>query len=121
MSKKIPAADVKLKRAYEPAAAGDGKRVLVDRLWPRGVTKADAAIDQWAKEIAPSTALRKWFGHEPGRWEEFRHRYALEVRERPEMLSNLRALAREGPITLVYSAHDEIHNDAAALRELILA
>jgi uncharacterized protein YeaO (DUF488 family) len=106
MSKKIPAADVKLKRAYELAAAGDGKRVLVDRLWPRGVTKADAAIDQWAKDIAPSNALRKWFGHEPARWEEFRHRYALEVREHPEQLSALRAMARQGPITLVYSAHD---------------
>lgn len=121
MSKKIPAADAKLKRAYEPAAAGDGKRVLVDRLWPRGVTKADAAIDQWAKDIAPSTALRKWFGHEPERWEEFRHRYAVEVRGHSELLQSLRALARDGPLTVVYSAHDEIHNDAVALREMILA
>ena len=81
MSTKITAGNVKLKRAYERPDAGDGTRVLVDRLWPRGVTKADAAIDQWAKDIAPSTALRKWFGHDPARWREFRSRYAAEVRE----------------------------------------
>src|SRR5690349_15269167 len=112
MSKRIAADDVKLKRAYEPPAADDGTRILVDRLWPRGVKKADAAIDQWIKDIAPSPALRKWFGHDPARWQEFRSRYAAEVREHPEQLNRLRALARRGPITLVFSAHDEVHNDA---------
>ena len=120
MSANIAAAKVKLKRAYEPASATDGARILVDRLWPRGVRKADAAIDQWIKEIAPSTALRKWFGHDPARWQEFRRRYALEVRDHPEELSRLRAQARHGPVTLVFSARDEVHNDAVALRNFIL-
>jgi uncharacterized protein YeaO (DUF488 family) len=120
MSKRIAADDVKLKRAYEPPAADDGTRILVDRLWPRGVKKADAAIDEWIKDIAPSTALRKWFGHDPARWQEFRSRYAAEVHERPEQLNRLRALARRGPITLVFSAHDEVHNDAVALRDFLL-
>jgi uncharacterized protein YeaO (DUF488 family) len=93
---------------------------LVDRLWPRGVRKVDAAIDQWAKDIAPSTALRKWFGHDPTRWQEFRRRYALEVHKHPEQLNRLRDLAKQGPITLVYSAHDEVHNDAVALRDFLL-
>jgi uncharacterized protein YeaO (DUF488 family) len=115
MSRKITADDIKLKRAYAPAVAGDGTRILIDRLWPRGVKKADAAIDQWAKDVAPSTALRKWFGHDPARWQEFRSRYAVEVHQRPEQLSRLRALTRQGQITLVYSAHDEVHNDAVAL------
>ena len=120
MRKTLKADQVKLKRAYEHAAAGDGIRILIDRLWPRGVKKADAAIDQWVKDIAPSTALRKWFGHDPVRWQEFRRRYAEEVRAHPEQLDRLRALARQGPITLVYSAHDEVHNDAVALRGLLL-
>jgi uncharacterized protein YeaO (DUF488 family) len=118
--KKITADHVKLKRAYEPASADDGVRILVDRLWPRGVKKADAAIDQWIKDIAPSTALRKWFGHDPERWAEFRSRYAAEVREHRELLERLRALASHGQITLVYSAHDEVHNDAVVLRNLLL-
>ncbi len=120
MSKRIAADDVKLKRAYEPPAAHDGTRILVDRLWPRGVKKADAAIDEWIKDIAPSTALRKWFGHDPARWQEFRSRYAAEVHEHPEQLTKLRALARRGPITLVFSAHDEFHNDAVVLRDFLL-
>jgi len=120
MSTKIAAGNVKLKRAYEPRAATDGDRILIDRLWPRGVSKADAAIDQWFKDISPSTALRKWFGHDPARWHEFRSRYAAEVREHSETLSKLRALARKGPITLVYSAHDQAHNDAVALRDFLL-
>ena len=120
MSNRITAANVQLKRAYEPPAAADGTRILIDRLWPRGVKKADAAIDQWAKDIAPSTALRKWFGHDPTRWREFRTRYAAEVNEHPEQLNILRSLARQGPITLVFSAHDEVHNDAVALRDFLL-
>lgn len=120
MSNKIAAASVKLKRAYEPPARGDGTRILIDRLWPRGVSKANAAIDEWIKELAPSTRLRKWFGHDPARWKEFRSRYAAEVQEHPEQLRRLRNLARKKPITLVYSAHDEIHNDAVALRDFLL-
>jgi uncharacterized protein YeaO (DUF488 family) len=120
MVKSIKAANVKLKRAYERPAQDDGVRVLVDRLWPRGVRKADAAIDQWMKEIAPSTALRQWFGHGPARWKEFRRRYVEELREHAEELAGLRALARKGTITLVYGAHDEMHNDAVVLRELLL-
>lgn len=120
MSKGIAAKNVRLKRAYEPRAVGDGTRILIDRLWPRGVSKARAAIDQWMKDIAPSTELRKWFGHEPARWGEFRRRYAEEVRRNAELFSQLRALARAGRVTLVYSAHDEAHNDAIVLRELIL-
>jgi uncharacterized protein YeaO (DUF488 family) len=118
--RKIPAEYVRLKRAYEAASAEDGTRILVDRLWPRGVRKEDAAIDEWVKEIAPSAELRKWFGHEPARWTEFRHRYGAEIHQHPEELSHLRALAREGPVTLVYSAHDEAHNDAVVLREILL-
>lgn len=117
---RIAADNIKLKRAYEPATPMDGTRILVDRLWPRGVTKEAAAIDEWIKEIAPSTALRKWFGHDPARWQEFRRLYASEVRERPQELRNLRARARQGPITLVYSAHDEAHNDAVVLRDILL-
>ena len=120
MSEKIPASNVKLKRAYEDACVADGTRILIDRLWPRGVRKADARVDRWAMEIAPSTALRKWFGHDPARWQEFRKRYAAEVREHPEQMNELRADARRGPITLAYSAHDEVHNDAVVLRDILL-
>jgi uncharacterized protein YeaO (DUF488 family) len=120
MTTKISAANVKLKRAYEPPATEDGTRILVDRLWPRGVTKKRAAIDQWMKDIAPSTELRKWFSHDPARWDEFRRRYAKEVHQNAALLDRLRSLALHGPITLVYSAHDEQHNDAVELRELIL-
>ena len=120
MSTKVAAANVKLKRAYEPPAAEDGARILIDRLWPRGVSKEHAALDLWMKEISPSAELRKWFGHDPAHWEEFRDRYAEEVHQRPDLLDQLRSLARQGPITLVYSAHDEVHNDAVVLRDLIL-
>lgn len=120
MSGKIAAANVRLKRAYEPPAPADGTRILIDRLWPRGVTKAAGAIDRWAKEIAPSTELRKWFGHDPARWQEFRHRYAAELRERSDEIRALRDQAKRGPVTLVYSAHDEAHNDAVVLRDILL-
>ncbi|MEO6421284.1 MAG: DUF488 family protein, partial [Candidatus Nitrotoga sp.] len=92
MSTEITANNVKLKRAYEQPARDDGTRILVDRLWPRGVKKIDAALDQWMKELAPSTALRKWFGHDPARWQEFRLRYAKELREHVDLLRQLRAL-----------------------------
>ena len=120
MTGSLASENVRLKRAYEPAAADDGWRVLVDRLWPRGVTKAKAAIDLWMKDVAPSTELRKWFGHDPARWDEFRRRYAEEVRQHPDLLAQLRDAAKTRPLTLVYSAHDEAHNDAVVLREVIL-
>jgi len=120
MSNKIAATKIKLKRAYDRPTRGDGTRILIDRLWPRGVKKINADIDEWIKELAPSTALRKWFGHDPARWKEFRSRYAAEVHKHPEQLSRLRNLARKKQITLLYSAHDEIHNDAVALRDFLL-
>jgi uncharacterized protein YeaO (DUF488 family) len=116
----ISANSVRLKRAYEAPAASDGRRLLVDRLWPRGLSKTEAAIDEWVKEIAPSTGLRKWFGHDPARWDEFRRRYAEEIAGHADLLAHLRALARKGPVTLVYSARDEIHNDAVVLRQVML-
>jgi uncharacterized protein YeaO (DUF488 family) len=120
MGSTIKAADVRLKRAYEAPAKSDGRRILIDRLWPRGVSKADAAIDEWIKEIAPSTALRKWFGHDPARWAEFRRHYAKELRGNPELLRKVRDLAQAGRVTLVYSARDEVHNDAVVLRAAVL-
>ncbi len=120
MSTTIKAGNIKLKRAYEQPEPEDGVRVLVDRLWPRGVKKEEAAVDQWMKELSPSNDLRKWFGHDPDRWEEFRERYAKEVNEHPDQLKQLRALAREGTVTLVYSAHDEEHNNTVALRDIML-
>jgi uncharacterized protein YeaO (DUF488 family) len=109
-----------LKRAYEPAKASDGTRILVDRLWPRGVSKAEAGIDEWMKEIAPSTELRKWFGHEATRWNEFQRRYRSELRQHADALARIRALAKTQTVTLVYSAHDEKHNDAVVLRDVLL-
>jgi uncharacterized protein YeaO (DUF488 family) len=120
MSTKVPPANVKLKRAYESPAPEDGTRILIDRLWPRGVSKKKAALDQWMKQIAPSAELRKWFGHDPARWEQFRRRYVEEVHHNLALLDQLRSFARQGPITLVYSARDEVHNDALVLRDLIL-
>jgi uncharacterized protein YeaO (DUF488 family) len=120
MSGRIPAGNIKLKRAYEEASRGDGVRVLIDRLWPRGVTKADAAIDHWFKELAPSTTLRKWFGHDPVRWATFQRRYADEIRDHRDALAQLRRLATQGTVTLVYAAHDEAHNDAIVLRNVLL-
>jgi uncharacterized protein YeaO (DUF488 family) len=120
MSHSKLASEVTIKRAYEPPSPDDGTRILVDRLWPRGVKKAKAGISQWMKEIAPSNELRKWFGHDPGRWEEFRRRYRAELTGKRELVSRLRELSREGPLTLVYSAHDAAHNQAVVLRELLL-
>ena len=120
MSKKIAADHIKLKRAYEPPAPDDGTRILIDRLWPRGVKKIDAAIHEWVKDIAPSTGLRKWFGHDPARWQEFRRRYQSEIRQHPDEFDRLCTLAQYGRITLVFSAHDEAHNDAAVPKDLLL-
>jgi uncharacterized protein YeaO (DUF488 family) len=110
--------DVRLKRAYAPPEPDDGRRVLVDRLWPRGVSKDRAHIDLWLKEIAPSTDLRKWFGHEPERWLEFRQRYLAELEGNPAV-DQLRAIAAEGATTLIYGAKDEAHNEAVVLAELL--
>jgi uncharacterized protein YeaO (DUF488 family) len=110
---------IRVKRAYDPPEAGDGTRVLVDRLWPRGLAKAEARIDHWLKDVAPSSELRRWFGHEPARWDEFRRRYRAELAARPEGMAELRRLAAKGPVTLLFAARDEAHNNAAALAELL--
>ena len=117
---KIPAARVRIKRAYEPAAAADGVRVLVDRLWPRGIGKQQAVLDEWMKQIAPSAELRKWFGHEPAKWLEFQRRYKAELRQHHAELERLREIAMKGTLTLVYGARDEAHNDAVVLRDVLL-
>ena len=110
--------NVMLKRAYAPAAKTDGKRVLVDRLWPRGMTKAKARIDLWLKEVAPSTELRQWFNHDADKWVEFQKRYRAELKGNAAF-AELKALARDGDLTLVYSAKDETHNQAVVLKQLI--
>jgi uncharacterized protein YeaO (DUF488 family) len=120
MLKAIPARRLRVKRAYRPAALADGTRILVDRLWPRGVRKPAAAIDRWAKDIAPSSALRKWFAHDPARWPEFRGRYAAELHHHRDELAELRALARRKRVTLVFAAHDERRNHAVVLRRVLL-
>lgn len=117
---RVSAGLVRLKRAYEPAAPEDGVRVLVDRLWPRGIRKEDAAIDHWMREVAPSSALRQWFGHDPARWPEFRRRYTEELHAHAEAIEVLRHLARQGTVTLVFGARDEEHNDAVVLRDILL-
>ena len=104
-----------VKRAYEPASPSDGYRVLVDRLWPRGVSKQRAHLDEWVRELAPSTDLREWFGHEPSRFSEFRKRYVAELRQERALLTGLRQHAQEGKLTIVYSARDTEHNDAVVL------
>ncbi len=108
-----------VKRVYDAPAESDGRRILVDRLWPRGVRKEDAVIDEWLKELAPSAELRKWFGHSPERWDEFRKRYHAELERNPEGLERLIELCRAGPVTLVFGARDEAHNNAVALKEYL--
>lgn len=107
--------DLTVKRIYQPPAPDDGQRVLVDRIWPRGVSKEHAALALWLKDIAPSDELRKWFGHEPARWAEFRERYGAELDGNGEAVAQLRGLLRHGKVTLLYGAHDEAHNNAVAL------
>jgi uncharacterized protein YeaO (DUF488 family) len=113
--------DVRLKRAYEPAASSDGYRVLVDRLWPRGVSRRRAGLHEWDRELAPSTELRKWFGHDPERFDEFRRRYIDELSQHRARIAELRHRARHGTLTLVYSARDAEHNDAVVLVEVLHA
>ena len=113
------AADVRIKRIYDQASPEDGARVLVDRVWPRGVTKEAAALTVWLKEIAPSTALRKWFGHEPARFAEFRRRYLDEIRANAPALERLRPYLEGGRTTLLYAAHDPAHNNAVVLADYV--
>jgi uncharacterized protein YeaO (DUF488 family) len=110
---------LELKRAYDPASKGDGARFLVERLWPRGVSKANLPLEAWLKEVGPSTELRKWFGHDPLKWPSFRTRYFRELDSRPESWQPILSAARRGTVTLVYSSHDEEHNNAVALREYL--
>lgn len=109
------ASRIRVKRAYEPPEESDGCRVLVDALWPRGVSKDALAVETWLRDIAPSTDLRKWYGHDPDRWEEFRTRYAAELADRREAVERLLALCRERPVTLVYSSRETRLNNAVAL------
>jgi uncharacterized protein YeaO (DUF488 family) len=120
MDKTIPPHHVRIKRAYEPPAAEDGARILIDRLWPRGVKKEALALTEWAKALAPSTELRQWFNHDPALWDEFRRRYAAELRAQRPAFDALRERARHGVMTLVYSAHDETVNNAVAMRGFLL-
>jgi len=110
-------ADIRIKRVYEPPAKGDGARILVDRIWPRGLSKEKAQLTLWLKEIAPSTGLRKWFGHDPARWAEFQRRYRLELEANGAAVGELREVLKQGPATLLYGAHDEAHNQAVALAD----
>jgi uncharacterized protein YeaO (DUF488 family) len=110
---------IKLKRAYEKPAKDDGERILVERLWPRGLTKLEAKIDLWLKEIAPSTELRRWFGHDPDKWDGFRQRYQKELRDKDDLIKLLKRKAKAGTITLIYAARDEEHNSALVLKQFL--
>jgi uncharacterized protein YeaO (DUF488 family) len=110
---------LQLKRAYEAKAPSDGRRILVDRLWPRGLSKSRLAIDDWMKELAPSSELRRWFAHDPKKWPEFQRRYKLELRTHSELIDRLVSLARRGRVTLVFGARDEAHNDAVVLGAVV--
>jgi uncharacterized protein YeaO (DUF488 family) len=110
---------VLLKRAYEPGHSGDGRRFLVERLWPRGVKKDSLRIVGWLREVAPSAELRQWFGHDPAKWNEFRHRYFAELDTHREALQPLWDAERQGKVTLVYSSHDQEHNNAVVLKEYL--
>ena len=110
---------LKIKRVYEPVAPEDGRRILVERLWPRGMKKEALALDEWLKEAAPSPGLRKWYSHDPGRFGEFRLRYRRELEDRPDLLERLRAQAREGTVTLLYATRDPQLNSARLLKELL--
>jgi uncharacterized protein YeaO (DUF488 family) len=117
----MSAKKIQIKRAYEPAAPEDGDRYLVDRLWPRGVKKDTLHLVGWLKDVAPSDSLRHWFGHDPARWTEFRRRYRKELKSHEPALKPLRDALKRGTVTLVYSAHDEEHNQAVVLREFLAA
>ena len=110
---------IHVKRVYEPIEDGDGCRILVDGIWPRGQRREDVGADLWLKSVAPSAGLRRWFGHDPDRWDEFRRRYAEELRDQAEALDTIRDRRRQGPVTLLFSARDERHNQAVALRRIL--
>ena len=110
---------IAIKRVYEAPAEGDGYRVLIDRLWPRGLKKEAVSMDVWARELAPSTVLRKWFGHDPALWDEFRHRYTAELAASASVWQALARRSTQEPVTLLYGARDEEHNDAVALKALM--
>jgi uncharacterized protein YeaO (DUF488 family) len=112
---------IKLKRVYEPAADDDGARLLVDRIWPRGLSKDRAALTAWLKDVAPSTELRHWFDHDPDRWEEFRRRYTAELRKNDDAVKAVLDFVAKGPVTLLYGAHEDRYNNAVALRDFLLA
>lgn len=107
---------VKIKRVYKQPTVDDGQRILIDRLWPRGLTKEKARVDLWLKDIAPSTELRAWFGHDPTKWSEFQRRYQKELESNAEVVTQLCKVLKSGPATLVYGAKDEVHNDAVVLK-----
>ena len=111
--------DIRTKRAYDPPQRGDGYRVLIDHVWPRGVKREDLSLDEWARELAPSDELRRWFGHDPERFDEFRARYRAELSSHGEELDELRRRAREEPVTVVFGARDREHSNAAVLAELL--
>jgi uncharacterized protein YeaO (DUF488 family) len=113
--------DVRIKRIYEPAEPGDGFRVLIDRLWPRGVSKQDARLGEWARELAPSDGLRRWFGHDPARFDEFARRYREELSSSADAIEALRERAREGTVTIVFGARDAEHSNAAVLADVLRA
>ena len=113
--------EIRVKRIYEPPEPGDGYRLLVDRLWPRGVSRESASLDAWMREVAPSSELRRWFGHDASRWQEFKRRYAVELGTRQDLVAEILSLARDRPVTLLYSARDPDHNQAVALAEYVAA
>jgi uncharacterized protein YeaO (DUF488 family) len=110
---------IKLKRAYDPASADDGVRILVERLWPRGVKKETLHLDAWLKDVAPSTELRKWFSHDPAKWSAFQRKYFAELDAKPDALEPIRKASSHGRVTLIFSSHDAEHNNAAALKAYI--
>ena len=110
---------IKIKRVYDMPDKTDGMRVLVDRLWPRGIKKEDAGLDLWLKDMAPSDELRKWFSHDPSKWQEFRKRYRHELKDKPEMIEDLKKAARQGTVTLLYAAKDADRNNAVVLKEML--
>lgn len=111
---------IRIKRTYDPPTRTDGRRVLIERLWPRGMKKESLVMDEWLKEVAPSTELRKWFGHEPERWAEFQRRYKAELSANPDAWKPLLDASRKGTVTLLYSAHDTEHNSAMVLRDFLM-
>ena len=113
--------EIRVKRIYEPPEPADGYRLLVDRLWPRGVSRESASLDAWMREVAPSSELRRWFGHDASRWQEFKRRYAVELGTRQNLVAEILSLARDRSVTLIYSARDRSHNQAVALAEYLAA